>query len=248
MQAKRSTRLLMPQIAQLDQLMAAWKKVRANRGAAGVDLVTVQHFEANLHANLQANLHALSEALREDRYYPMPLKRFQVPKPDGRTRPLAILAVEDRIVQRAVVDVLEPIFEAEFLPCNFGYRPGRKVEDAIQQVLRYRAQGYEWIVDGDLRDFFGSLDHRLLLRLLADRIKDTRLLRLIQMWLDLGGMRPALPPSVRLAHVGHLLKDGAESSLERGKSLLSSARALRPGRNFGIDKGLRFLYRRIQSP
>jgi len=113
-----------------------------------------------------------------------------VPKPDGGTRPLAILAVEDRIVQRAVLDALEPLFEAEFLPCSYGYRPGRKAEDAIQQILRYRDQGYGWVVDGDIRDFFGSLDHRLLMRFLTDRIKDKQVLRLIQMWLDLGGMRP----------------------------------------------------------
>ena len=116
MNDKRSTRTLMAQISQIDRLMAAWKKVRANKGAAGVDLVTIQHFEANLYANLQA----LAESLGEERYYPLPLKRFEVPKPDGRTRPLAILAVEDRILQRAVLDALEPMIEAKFFPCSHG--------------------------------------------------------------------------------------------------------------------------------
>jgi retron-type reverse transcriptase len=86
------------------------------------------------------HLRALAESLGEERYYPLPLKRFEVPKPDGRTRPLAILAVEDRILQRAVLDALEPMFEAKFFPCSHGYRRGRKAADAIQQILQYQAR------------------------------------------------------------------------------------------------------------
>jgi retron-type reverse transcriptase len=202
----------MPQICQLEHLMAAWKKVRANKGRAGVDLVTVQQFERHLVANLQT----LGTLLREDRYYPMPLKRFQVPKPDGTTRPLAILTVEDRIVQRAVVDALEPIFEAAFLDCSFGYRPGRSVGDAIQRVQQYRAKGYACIVDGDIRDFFGSLDHRLLMQFLAEHIKDKQVLRLIQMWLDLGALQPLPVAStlVSLLTVGDRLKGAFSTTVD----------------------------------
>jgi RNA-directed DNA polymerase len=234
MNGMRSTRTLMAQISQIDHLMAAWKKVRANKGAAGVDLVTIQQFEANLYANLQA----LAETLREDRYYPLPVKRFGVPKPDGRTRPLAILAVEDRIVQRAVLDALEPMFEAEFLPCSYGYRQGRKAADAIQQLLQYQAQGYRWVVDGDIRDFFGSLDHRILMRFLADRIKDKQVLRLIQMWLDLGGMRPAPEGTWGMAleafgrsrdYLGDVLDRTVDSFLDRGKVALWSTESALPG-------------------
>jgi len=216
----------MPQICQIECLMAAWKRVRANKGAAGVDLMTIQHFEANLHRNLET----LAEALREERYYPLPLKRFHIAKPNGQTRPLAILAVEDRIVQRAVVDVLEPIFESIFLECSYGYRTGRKVDDAVQRVLQYRAQGYDWVVDGDIRDFFGSLDHRLLMRFLAEWIKDRQVLRLIQMWLDLGAMRPARTTgrfATALAlfdqtkqYVGGALERMAEETLARERAAL----------------------------
>jgi hypothetical protein len=177
------------------------------------------------------HLRALAESLGEERYYPLPLKRFEVPKPDGRTRPLAILAVEDRIVQRAVLDALEPLFEAEFLPCSYGYRPGRKAADAIQQILQFQAQGYSWVVDGDIRDFFGSLDHRLLMRFLADRIKDKQVLRLIRMWLDLGGMRPAPEGTWGAAlaafsrsrdYLGDVLDRTVDSLLAPDKAALSS--------------------------
>jgi group II intron reverse transcriptase/maturase len=176
-----NTSLLDP-IATPAALMGAWKSVRANRGGAGVDRVTIQKFETHL----EENLADLAQRLREDHYYPMPLRRVQIPKPQGGVRDLGIFTVEDRIVQRAVLDTLEPLFEPEFLDCSFGYRPGRSVQDAVARVQELRAAGNGWAVDADIRDFFASLNHHRLITLVGQKVADRAVLRLIQMWLDAG--------------------------------------------------------------
>lgn len=170
------------QLCELAVLMNAWKAVRANKGAAGVDLVTIAGFERELLGRLQD----LSERLRQGRYYPMPLRTVQMKKASGGLRTLGILTVEDRIVQRALLDVLEPLWEPAFSPYSFGFRPGRNVEMAVKCVLDYRQAGDAYVVDADIQDCFGSLDHELLMRLVAARVKDKRLLALIRMYLDSG--------------------------------------------------------------
>lgn len=170
-------------------LMQAWRRVRANRGAAGVDQVTIAEFERNL----QANLDALSARLREGRYYPMPVRTIEMRKATGGTRTLGILTVEDRIVQRAALDAVEPLFEPAFLDCSYGFRPDRSVGMAVERVLAYRAEGDAYVVDADIADCFGSLDHDLLMRLVGARIRDKRLLALVRMWLDTGQVLPATP-------------------------------------------------------
>jgi len=168
-------------------LLQAWRRVRANRGAAGVDQVTLAEFERDL----QSNLDALSARLREGRYYPMPVRTVQMRKATGGTRTLGILTVEDRIVQRAALDAVEPLFEPSFLECSYGFRPNRSVEMAVRAVLAYRAEGNAYVVDADISDCFGTLDHDLLMRLVGARIRDKRLLTLIRMWLDTGQVLPA---------------------------------------------------------
>ncbi len=169
-----------------DHLLRAWRQVRRNRGGAGVDLMTIAEFEREL----MSNLNALAARLREGRYYPMPARIFEMKKASGGTRKLAILSVEDRIAQRAVLDAVEPIFESAFFDCSFGFRPQRNVQMAVERALAYRAAGDIYVVDADIADCFGSLDHDILMQLVSARIRDKRLLGLIRMWLDCGQVLP----------------------------------------------------------
>lgn len=169
-----------------ERLMSAWKRVRANRGAPGIDQVSIAEFEANL----QANLAEISLRLREGRYYPMPVRLVEMRKANGGIRQLGILTVEDRIVQRAALDLIEPLFEPAFLDCSYGFRPNRSVEMAVQRVFDYRHAGDLYVVDADISNCFGSLDHELLMQFVQTRVKDKRLLGLIRMWLDTGLVLP----------------------------------------------------------
>lgn len=167
-------------------LMAAWKQVRANKGAAGVDQITIANFERDL----QRNLTSLSGKLLDGRYYPMPARKFEMKKANGGTRTLAILTVEDRVVQRAMLNALEPFFEPAFSQVSFGFRPGRNVQMAVEQLLQYRASGDVYVLGSDITDLFGSLDHDLLMGLVAARVRDKRVLGLLRMWLDCGQVLP----------------------------------------------------------
>ncbi len=168
-------------------LMMAWKQVRANKGAAGVDLVTITNFERQL----QSNLITLSGKLLDGRYYPMPARKFEMKKSNGGTRTLAILTVEDRIVQRAMLNALEPFFEPAFSSLSFGFRPGRNVQMAVEQLLSYRASGDVYVLGGDITDLFGSLDHDLLMEQVSLRVRDKRVLGLLRMWLDCEQLLPS---------------------------------------------------------
>lgn len=167
-------------------LRNAWRMVRKSRGAAGVDQVTLAEYERDLIANLDA----LALRLREGRYYPMPHRTFELQKANGGTRTIAILTIEDRIAQRAALDAIEPLFEPAFLACSFGFRPNRSTAMAVQRVLDYRATGDAYVVDADITDCFGSLDHDILLRLISARVRDKRMLGLVRMWLDSGQTLP----------------------------------------------------------
>ena len=170
------------QLCELPALMAAWKQVRASKGAAGVDRVTIAEFERELVANLTD----LSQRVREGRYYPMPARTVEIPKRSGGTRSLGILTVEDRIVQRAALDALEPLWEPAFLDCSFGFRPERNVAMAVKRVLDHRAAGDVVVVDADIQDCFGSIRHEQLMSFVSARVRDKRMLALIRMWLDSG--------------------------------------------------------------
>lgn len=160
-------------------LAAAWARVRVRRGAAGVDGVSVERFAGNSAQYLAE----LSAALREGSYRPQPVKRVEIPKGDGRMRPLGIPAVKDRIVQTAMKLVIEPIFEASFRPESYGFRPGRGCHDALRAVDRLVKEGYSHVVDADLAGYFDSIPHDRLMARVEERISDGRVLDLLRGWL-----------------------------------------------------------------
>jgi len=160
-------------------LAAAWAKVRTNRGAAGVDGVSVERFAARSDDYLAE----LGAALRADTYRPQPVRRVEIPKGDGRTRPLGIPAVKDRIVQTAVKLVIEPIFEVGFQAASYGFRPGLGCHDALREVDRLLKEGFVHVVDADLAGYFDSIPHERLMERVAARVSDGRVLELVRGWL-----------------------------------------------------------------
>ncbi|MGH8470650.1 MAG: reverse transcriptase domain-containing protein [Gammaproteobacteria bacterium] len=139
-------------------LAAAWAKVRANHGAAGGDGQSIERFEARA----ESYLDELGAGLREGRYQPHPVKRVDIPRGVGETRPLGIPTVKDRIVQTAVKLVIEPIFEAQFCPMSYGFRPGRSCKEALRAVEGLLREGYPFVVDADLKGYFDSIPHERL--------------------------------------------------------------------------------------
>ncbi|HET6752615.1 MAG TPA: group II intron reverse transcriptase/maturase [Jiangellaceae bacterium] len=170
-------------IADPANLATAWAKVRANAGAGGVDGQTVAAFAADAERQLGALRRRLLSA---ERYVPPPVRRVEIPKPDGRTRPLGIPTVGDRVVQQAVVQVIEPAFEARFTPSSFGYRPGRSAIDAVGWVREASRRGARWVAEFDIVGFFDNLRHPRLLREVAKVIDDPEVLGLIRRWLKAG--------------------------------------------------------------
>jgi len=170
---------LMDKVYAPGTLALAWTKVKANRGAAGVDRQSVEQFEAQA----ERYLAELSQSLREGKYRPMAVKRVEIPKGDGQRRLLGIPTVKDRIVQAAVKMVIEPIFEVTFLNSSYGFRPERGCKDALRDVDGGLKAGYTYVVDADLKGYFDSIPHAQLLERVEARISDRRLLALIEGWL-----------------------------------------------------------------
>jgi len=160
-------------------LQAAWDKVQANRGAAGVDGQSIEGFERQA----ELYLRELADGLRDGSYRPQPVRRVEIPKGDGRTRPLGIPAVKDRIVQTALKLVIEPIFEVKFCPTSYGFRPGRGCKDALREVDRLIREGFTFVVDADLESYFDTIPHERLMHRIEERISDGRLLALLRAFL-----------------------------------------------------------------
>jgi RNA-directed DNA polymerase len=160
-------------------LWAAWQRVAANHGAAGIDRMSIERFAAKA----EHYLAELARALREGSYQPDPLRRVHIPKGKGKTRALGIATVKDRVVQTALKLVMEPIFEKEFLPVSFGFRPERSCKDALRVVDGALKDGYTWVVDADLQSYFDTIPKEPPLTLIRERISDGQVLELVKRFL-----------------------------------------------------------------
>ncbi|HEV7488148.1 MAG TPA: group II intron reverse transcriptase/maturase, partial [Thermoanaerobaculia bacterium] len=169
-----------------ENLLRAWERVKANKGAAGIDGRSIAETWQWLKADGWA---VTREQLREGTYRPQPVRPVQIPKPDGGVRELGIPTVLDRLIQQALLQVLTPVFEPQFSTSSYGFRPKRSAHDAIRQAKKYVAEGRGWVVDLDLEKFFDRVNHDKLMTRVGAQVQDSRMLRLIRSYLEAGVMK-----------------------------------------------------------
>ena len=181
---KRRFYALYDKIYRNDILEEAWKRVKQNGGTGGIDKVSIDDVKTYGEEKL---LGEIAEELRTGKYRCKPVRRSYIPKPDGRKRALGIPTIKDRIVQMAAKIVIEPVFEADFQPCSYGFRPKRSAKQAMDRIFEVSDKGGAlWVIDADIKDYFGSINHDKLLLLVKQRITDRRVLKLIKGWLKAG--------------------------------------------------------------
>jgi group II intron reverse transcriptase/maturase len=173
---------MIEQILAWDNLCDAWGRVADNRGAPGIDGVSIRRFARCW----EENVRRLRELVLAHRYRPAKLRRIGIPKPGGGQRLLSVPTVGDRVLQRAALNVLDDVFERRFLDCSYGYRVGRSLKDALKTILGYRERGLVWVLDGDIDECFDSLEHGLLVEFIAAEVSDPLLMGLIRAWLKVG--------------------------------------------------------------
>lgn len=199
---------------------SAWKRVKSNKGAAGVDSVSIEAFPG-LFRDQWGNIR---ESLLNGTYKPLPVKRVEIPKATGGTRPLGIPTVLDRLIQQAIAQELVPIFDPDFSDHSYGFRPGRSAQDAVRKVQEYIKEGYRWAVDMDLEKFFDTVNHDALMQRVARKVRDKRVLKLIGKYLRAGVMingrlqqtRKGVPQGGPLSPLlANIMLDDLDKELER---------------------------------
>lgn len=176
---------LYDRIYRMDVLREAWLMVKSNHGIGGVDGESIEEIETR---GVELFLTEIQNQLREGRYYPRAVKRVYIPKPNGKKRPLGIPTVRDRVAQMAAKIIIEPIFEADFIGCSYGFRPKRNAVEALERIRTTANQGYNWVLDADIKGYFDNIRHEKLLKIISWRVSDRRVIKLIRKWLESGVM------------------------------------------------------------